>query len=87
MVQGDEELLLTLESDVLAKDVYLSLDGGHFSDNFFDLLPGRPKTVSVETRLSPEDAEEALRIRTLAEVPREGVSVGGEVALPESGGS
>ncbi|MCJ7627490.1 MAG: hypothetical protein MUO50_03780 [Longimicrobiales bacterium] len=68
-------VLLHLESDVLAKDVYLRLDGAHFSDNFFDLLPGRSKSVRIETDLSAEEAEAALKIRTLAEIPREGVGV------------
>ena len=55
MVQATEGLLLTLEADVLAKDVYLSLDGARFSDNFFDLLPGRPLTVQVETEHGGRD--------------------------------
>ena len=75
------QVLLTLESDVLAKDVYLALPPGsseHFRDNFFDLLPGRPRRVTVTTNLTPGEVEEALRIRTLAEVPREGEEVGEE---------
>ena len=71
----DGGILLTLESDVLAKDVYLSLGGAHLSDNFFDLLPGRPRTVRLETDLTADDVEAALRIRTLAEIPREGLGV------------
>jgi beta-mannosidase len=43
-----------------------------FSDNFFDLLPGRPKTVSLHTTLPLSEIQRGLRIRTLAEVPREG---------------
>ncbi len=70
-------LLLTLESDVLAKDVYLRLEATRFSDNFFDLLPGRPRTVRLETNLSVDQAEAALKIRTLAEIPREGVGRSG----------
>ena len=65
----------SLESDILAKDVYLMLESTHFSDNFFDLLPGRPRVVRLETDLSADEAEAALRIRTLAEIPREGLGV------------
>ncbi len=65
--------LLTLDSKTLAKDVYLRLDGATFSDNFIDLLPGRPRTVEIETGLTLEEVEAGLRVRTLAEVPREGV--------------
>lgn len=99
-----DEILLTLQTDVLAKSVYLRVDpesqgepvasssreegrgqegehsswGDHpdpplvFSDNFFDLLPGRPKTVSLDTTLPLSEVQRGLRIRTLAEVPREG---------------
>ena len=66
-------VLLTLESGVLAKDVYLVLGDARFSNNFFDLLPGRPRTVLVEATMSPEEVRETLRIRTLAEIPREGL--------------
>jgi beta-mannosidase len=68
-------VILTLETDVLAKDVYLSLDDTRFSDNFFDLLPGRPRTVRLETDFTADEAEAGLRIRTLAEIPREGLGV------------
>ena len=68
-------VLLTLEADVLAKDVYLTLEAARFSDNFFDLLPGRPRTVRLDTDLTADEAETALRIRTLAEIPREGSGV------------
>jgi beta-mannosidase len=84
-------VLLTLESDVLAKNVYLSANGArpegeahelqgahppegfHAVDNFFDLLPRRPRTVLLRTRMAPEDVEKSLIIRTLAEIPREGI--------------
>jgi beta-mannosidase len=80
---------LTMLSPVLAKDVYLRLDsegqgtaeeaGGlrtgeaDLSDNFFDLLPGRPRTLQVFTALALESLERRLRVRTLAEIPREGI--------------
>jgi beta-mannosidase len=99
-----DEILLTLQTDVLAKSVYLRVDpesagepvasssreeqieeeehpsgNDHpglpviFSDNFFDLLPGRPRTVSLDTALPFAEVQRGLRIRTLAEVPREGL--------------
>jgi beta-mannosidase len=83
-VDGPEEgqaprgpwVTLTLEADVLARDVSLSLGSvtpHHFEDNFFHLLPGRPREVRLYTALSPEEVESGLRVRTLAEVPRDGV--------------
>ncbi|MCB0571639.1 MAG: glycoside hydrolase family 2 protein [Phaeodactylibacter sp.] len=46
--QTDGSYALTLASNALAKNVFLSYEGvdGFFSDNYFDLLPGEQKTVS-----------------------------------------
>jgi beta-mannosidase len=73
IAEEEEGLLLALEADFLAKDVYLSLEGSRFSDNFFDLLPGRPHAVRLETELDAERAEAELEIRTLAEIPAGGL--------------
>jgi beta-mannosidase len=88
--EGDGGIRLTLSSDVLAKDVYLSIRGSEedespgegvptrsgpvFSDNFFDLLPGQPTTIRITTGESLDETQRRLRIRTLAEVPKEGVA-------------
>jgi beta-mannosidase len=44
--QGDT-FVLTLKTNTLAKNIYLVYEeiDGHFSDNYFDLLPGETKTV------------------------------------------
>ncbi|ESU29590.1 beta-mannosidase [Flavobacterium limnosediminis JC2902] len=34
-------------TDVLAKNVFLNSDKGHFSDNYFDLLPGERKVIGT----------------------------------------
>jgi beta-mannosidase len=72
----DEGASLTLEADVLAKDVYLRLAGAKFSDNFFDLLPGQPKKVVLRTDKALDQIRSGLKVRTLAEVPKEGRPVG-----------
>ncbi|MEX2382383.1 MAG: glycoside hydrolase family 2 protein [Opitutales bacterium] len=56
-----------IESDRIAHQVYLNLADSlphHFSDNFFDLLPGIPVTVDLEIRMevSRETVETALRL-------------------------
>ena len=71
----DGGIQLTLETDVLAKGVFLRAEGARFSRNFFDLLPGRPTTVIVTTEVAAEAFEGQLSVRTLAEVPREGTRV------------
>jgi beta-mannosidase len=43
----------TLETDVLAKQVYLQSEiDGIFTDNFFDLIPGRTKKVFFKKKIS-----------------------------------
>ncbi|EQD61341.1 hypothetical protein B1B_07673, partial [mine drainage metagenome] len=51
---------LKLSSRVLLKDLYLDATGidGFFSDNYFDLLPGEPRTV----RFMPESRINARRL-------------------------
>jgi beta-mannosidase len=63
--------LLTLKSDTLARAVYLSAEGdeGSFSDNYFDLIPGRE--VRVEFRAphatTLEDFRGRLKVTSLAD--------------------
>lgn len=41
---------ITIQSKVLQKDVFLSTNlKGHFSDNFFDLMPNETKTIFLKT--------------------------------------
>jgi hypothetical protein len=44
--------------------LYLSLEGlpGNFSDNFFDLCPGEPKTVHLTLPEPPENGWPAVRL-------------------------
>lgn len=55
---------VTLRSQKLAKNVWLLLDKddqSHFSDNYFDLLPGMSRTVEVETSLGLEAVRSQLQ--------------------------
>ncbi|MBI9065328.1 MAG: glycoside hydrolase family 2 protein [Marinilabiliaceae bacterium] len=58
---------ITVSTDVLAKNVYLSADAldGWFSDNYFDLLPGEKRTIRFETEEEIASFEAALLIRTI----------------------
>jgi beta-mannosidase len=59
---------ITLTTDKLAKAVYLSTKtDGFFSDNYFDLLPGKPLQVEFRTRLNIplEEFRNQLKIRSL----------------------
>jgi beta-mannosidase len=49
----DEGFEIELVSNVLQKDVFLYCNGrGHFSDNYFDLMPNQKKVVVFETNAS-----------------------------------
>ena len=60
---------VTLQSDCFVRGLYLSVEGEllHLSDNFFDLLPGEPRTVSVRTMLPQEEFESRLGTLSLAD--------------------
>jgi beta-mannosidase len=68
---------LTLSSDALARDVWLSFGDldVEVSDNAFDLLPGEPLTVRVQGQATQEQLRAALQVRdlaaTLADAPAE----------------
>ena len=54
---------IILTSNVLQKDVFLFSKGkGHFSDNFFDLIPNQNKVIKFITK---ENSLNDLRIKTL----------------------
>ncbi len=59
--------MITLKSDLLAKDVYLEAAGiqGWFSDNFFDLLPGEEKIVTFVSEVPGTNVADSLRVRSL----------------------
>ena len=55
----------TVSTDHYARGIFLSLDGDsdhHFSDNYFDLLPGEKRTVSVATTLPQTELKRRLSV-------------------------
>lgn len=68
VTQVNEGYQLTLESGKLAKNVYLRSEApGHFSDNYFDLLPDEPKTVLFKTDRILDTPEAAFTVKHLQE--------------------
>ena len=60
---------LTLTTGKLLKNVYLHLPAAaQYSDNYFDLLPGQPKTIEIKTNQVIEQAEQALEIFSLNQI-------------------
>ena len=63
-----EGYLITLSSDRLAKNVYLtSGKQGSFSDNFFDLMPDETRIISFRPKEKITDFEGSLKILSLAD--------------------
>src|SRR2546423_641356 len=62
---------VTLRSDKFARAVYLSAEGldGAFSDNYFDLIPGKEVKVEFRARRppAPEEFRAHLKARSLAD--------------------
>ena len=65
LIQG-KKISVTLESTKFAKDVYLSAPGikGRFSDNFFDMIPGRIYEVEFlsDEEIDPSKFEKSLTV-------------------------
>lgn len=56
MLRQGEERILSLKSDKFIKALYLSLDEDcFFSDNYFDMIPGKEYRVSLNTNLTDEE--------------------------------
>ena len=62
----DNGYVITLRSKNLAKNVRIDIDGENaaFSDNYFDLLPGRSKKVTINTGNDIENID--TRIKTFS---------------------
>jgi len=60
---------VTVESDVFARGVFLSLDGidNFFSDNYFDLLPKEPVTIHVTSSLSKGEFDRQLKSMSISD--------------------
>ncbi len=69
VVYEDGKYIITLESNYLAKDVFIEIpvQGAMFSDNFFDLLPGQKKTVTITSPELTKDGKTAITVKHLRE--------------------
>ena len=67
VVPEKDGCILTLKTDVLAKNIYLNYKGieGNYSDNYFDLLPGETKKVYFKPRNNKSDLKNNFSIKTM----------------------
>ncbi len=58
---------ISLNTDKLAKNLYMTIgdEEGFFSDNYFDLIPGKTVKVKLETTILKEKLNEVFAIQTL----------------------
>lgn len=61
---------MTIGSDTFARGVFLSLEGidNFFSDNYFNILPGKSRTIHVTTPLSEKDFRNQLKVVSMGDV-------------------
>ncbi len=67
VIEENGVMKVILESDKLAKNVFLVNDDCRFSDNFFDVLPGERVEVYVETSLTAEEIQKQIKMKHLQE--------------------
>ena len=58
---------VTLCSTELARNVYVSVGNleARFSDNYFDLLPGEPVTITIKSEGTLVQIKQALKVTSL----------------------
>jgi len=64
------DMQITLTASTLAKNVYLSTGDiqGHFSDNYFDLIPGKSKTIIFSSNSEISNLKSILSIMSLIDI-------------------
>jgi beta-mannosidase len=66
---GNGNYVLTLQSPILARQVYVSFGDNdvEISDNYFDLLPNEPITVHVKTKANLNEIVQSLKVRNITD--------------------
>lgn len=61
---------LSVGADTFLRGVFFSLDGidNFFSDNYFDVLPGKKKTIHVSTPLTESEFRKQLKIISMGDI-------------------
>jgi beta-mannosidase len=68
-IRVDDGYKISLTSKNLAKNVFLSCEiDGFFTDNYFDILPGRTKTVDFVTGSGEYDSGAQIRVVSMADI-------------------
>jgi beta-mannosidase len=66
--KSDNGYTVELSTDKLAKNVYLQIEEeGFFSDNYFDLLPGRNVVINFTSKKPVENLQNKIKLMTLTD--------------------
>lgn len=70
IAKADKGYDVIVGTDVFARGVFLSLDGidNFFSDNYFNILPGKSKTIHVTSSLPEQDFRNQLKIISMGDI-------------------
>jgi beta-mannosidase len=69
VTRNRDGVTVTIEANTFAKNVLLTCgdEDAFFSDNYFDMLPGTKKSITVTTKLSQGEFERTLKIISLVD--------------------
>jgi beta-mannosidase len=69
VTQNGQNIDVTLSSKVLARDVYLTFGNvdAKVSDNYFDLLPGEPRTITIDSAADAAQISKTLKVVSLVD--------------------
>ena len=61
------QVTIQLETNKLVKDLMLTIPNQftHFSNNYFDLLPGEPAIITLKTNMTTAQVKDQLKLRHL----------------------
>ncbi|MGZ4157110.1 MAG: glycoside hydrolase family 2 protein, partial [Bacteroidia bacterium] len=65
----EQQQCFAISSDVLMKNVSVSIEGEsiNLSDNYFDLMPGEPKTIYLPRHMHIKNLEKKIKITSLVD--------------------
>jgi beta-mannosidase len=69
ITQDGNKIEVTLSSKVVTRDVYVTFGdvNATVSDNYFDLLPGEPRTITVDSTADATQISKALKVASLVD--------------------
>jgi beta-mannosidase len=66
---GNGNYVLTLQSPILARHVYVSFGDNavEVADNYFDLLPNEPVSLQIKSKADLNEIRQSLKVRNITD--------------------